>query len=234
MMIKKISGGQAISSLAGLAACLLFCSTALAWQQEYIVSDSQSNMAERYTWDADHQPRYDDILAERINTSQNAAGFALSLPSGPATDAVGVMSVGWNFPLSGHTTTGPVMAWRYDGTAPTMINEFGDTASTQSLADPLWHASISSLGWRVDTQYGDLRPWAQVSFNQQVGENQWKSQFGMPQTPAPVQYGNWVDVTVGTDMPFNSRMAAYVSLAQADNTLTGEEYMYTLGLSAHF
>ena len=56
----------------------------------------------------------------------------------------------------------------------------------------------------------------------------------MPQTPAPVQYGNWVDVTVGTDMPFNSRMAAYVSLAQADNTLTGEEYMYTLGLSAHF
>lgn len=234
MMIKKISGGQVISSLAGLAACLLFCSTALAWQQEYIVSDSQSNMAERYTWDADHQPRYDDILAERINTSQNAAGFALSLPSGPATDAVGVMSVGWNFPLSGHTTTGPVMAWRYDGTAPTMINEFGDTASTQSLADPLWHASISSLGWRVDTQYGDLRPWAQVSFNQQVGENQWKSQFGMPQTPAPVQYGNWVDVTVGTDMPFNSRMAAYVSLAQADNTLTGEEYMYTLGLSAHF
>lgn len=234
MMIKKISGGQAISGLAGLSACLLFCSTALAWQQEYIVSDSQSNMAERYTWDADHQPRYDDILAERINTSQNAAGFALSLPSGPATDAVGVMSVGWNFPLSGHTTTGPVMAWRYDGTAPTMINEFGDTASTQSLADPLWHASISSLGWRVDTQYGDLRPWAQVSFNQQVGENQWKSQFGMPQTPAPVQYGNWVDVTVGTDMPFNSRMAAYVSLAQADNTLTGEEYMYTLGLSAHF
>ena len=39
-----------------------------------------------------------------------------------------------------------------------MINEFGDSATTQTLADPLWHASVSTLGWRVNTQYGDLRP----------------------------------------------------------------------------
>ena len=55
---------------------------------------------------------------------------------------------------------------------------------------------------------------AQISYNQQYGENQWKSQFGMPQTPAPAQNGNWMDVTVGTDIPFTSHMAAYASLAQ--------------------
>jgi hypothetical protein len=121
---------------------------------------------------------------------------------------------GLEFSVSARMTTGPVVAWRYDGTAPMMINEFGDSATTQSLTDPLWHASVSTLGWRVDTQYGDLRPWAQISYNQQFGENQWKSQFGMPQTPAPAQNGSWMDVTVGTDMPFNTHMAAYASLAQ--------------------
>ncbi|MEH0886789.1 autotransporter outer membrane beta-barrel domain-containing protein [Enterobacter sp. UNJFSC 003] len=232
MMIKKISGRHAVFGLVGISACLFFCNTAIAWQQEYIVSDAQSNTAERYTWDADHQPRYEDILAERIYTSQNAAGFALNLPSG--ADASDAMSVGWNFPVSANISTGPVMAWRYDGTAPAMVNEFGDTVSTQSLTDPLWHASVSSLGWRVDTRYGDLRPWAQISYNQQLGESQWKSQFGMPQTPALAQNGSWMDVTVGTDIPFNTHLAAYASLAQGENSTTGEQFMYTLGVSANF
>lgn len=232
MMIKKISGRHAVSGLVGISAWLFFCHTASAWQQEYIVSDAQSNTAERYTWDADHQPRYEDILAERIKTSQTGLGLALNSPSGPTAE--GSMSVAWNFPLTGNITTGPVMAWRYDGTAPMMINEFGDSLTTKGLTDPLWHASVSSLGWRVDTQYGDLRPWAQVSFNQQFGENQWKSQFGMSQTPAIAQNSSWMDVTVGTDMPFTTHMAAYASLAQGENTTTGEEFMYTLGVSANF
>lgn len=96
MMIKKISGCHAVSGLVGISACLFFCNTASAWQQEYIVSDAQSNTAERYTWDADHQPRYEEILAERMKSSQNMPGFALNLPSG--SSAEDGMSVGWNFP----------------------------------------------------------------------------------------------------------------------------------------
>lgn len=93
MMIKKISGRHAVSGLAGISACLFFCNTAFAWQQEYIVSDAQSNTAERYTWDADHQPRYEDILAERIQSSQNAPGLALNLPSG-STPAGAMSEIG--------------------------------------------------------------------------------------------------------------------------------------------
>lgn len=168
MMIKKISGRHAASGLVGVSVCLLFCNTAFAWQQEYIVSDAQSNTTERYTWDADHQPRYEDILAERINRTQNATGFTLNDPSG--SDAETVLSVGWNFPVAGHFTTGPVMAWRTDGAPPVTVNAFEDTTTTQSLTDPLWHASVNSLGWRVDTQYGDLHPWAKISYNQQTEE----------------------------------------------------------------
>ena len=44
------------------------------------------------------------ISAERIQSSQNAPGLALNLPSG--STSAGAMSVGWNFPLAGHVTTG--------------------------------------------------------------------------------------------------------------------------------
>ncbi len=56
----------------------------------------------------------------------------------------------------------------------------------------------------------------------------------MPQTPSPAQNGNWMDVTVGTDMPFNTHVAAYASLAQGEHTTSGEEFLYTLGVNANF
>jgi uncharacterized protein YhjY with autotransporter beta-barrel domain len=43
-----------------------------------------------------------------------------------------------------------------------------------------------------------------------------------------------MDVTVGTDIPFNTHVAAYASLAQGEHTTTGEEFLYTLGVSANF
>jgi outer membrane autotransporter protein len=115
-----------------------------------------------------------------------------------------------------------------------MINEFGDSATTQGLTDPLWHASVSTLGWRVDTQYGELRPWAQISYNQQFGENQWKAQSGLNRTPTATQDGNWVDVTLGADMLLNSHLAAYAALSQADNMSAGTNYSYMMGVSARF
>ncbi len=30
------------------------------------------------------------------------------------------------------------------------------------------------MGWRVNSQFGDVRPQAQISYNQQFGENIWK------------------------------------------------------------
>lgn len=233
-MIKKYSGRYGVTGVLSLLACLLFDNTANAWQQEYIVSDPQSNTTERYTWDADHQPRYDDILEERIRSSQNVSGLAFNLPDDSPVDATSAMSISWNFPIARSVTTGPVVAWRYDGSTPTMYNDFGDSIKTPSLNDSLWHASVSTFGWRVDTRYGDLRPWAQISYNQQFGDNEWKSQSGLSRMPATTQYGNWVDVTVGADMLLNNHMAAYAALSQAENTTTGENYLYTMGVSAKF
>lgn len=230
MKIKKYSGRR----LALVTVCAFFCQTASAWQQEYIVTDQQSNMAERYTWDSDHQPRYDDILEERIRSSQNTPGVSLNLPDATPMDATSTMSVGWNIPLLKSVTTGPVAVWHYDSSASSMFNEFSDGPSNLQFTDPLWHASVSSVGWRVDSHFGDLRPWAQISYNQQFGENLWKAQSGLNRLSASNQYGNWMDVTLGADMLLNPHMAAYASLSQSENMITGQNYLYSMGVSARF
>ena len=235
MINKKCIGHWRCAPPASVFVCVLLSPHAHAWQQEYIVSDSQNNTAERYTWDSDHQPRYDDILAERIEAVQAGAGLNMNAPDDMPLDANKTMSFGWNFPLTSRVTTGPVAQWHYDGSPGFMWNEFGDVASTASFTDPLWHASVSTLGWRVDSHaWLGVRPWAQVSYNQQYGENQWKAQSGLNRMPTTLQDGNWVDVTVGADMLLNSHIAAYAALSQADNMAVGANYFYTMGVSARF
>ncbi len=235
MINKKCIGYWRFAPPASVFVWMLLSPHANAWQQEYIVSDSQNNTAERYTWDSDHQPRYDAILAERIEAVQAGPGFNMNAPDDMPLDANKTMSFGWNFPLTSRITTGPVAQWHYDGSPGFMWNEFGDVASTASLTDPLWHASVSTLGWRVDSHsWLGVRPWAQVSYNQQYGENQWKAQSGLNRMPTALQDGNWVDVTVGADMLLNSHLAAYAALSQADNMAVGANYFYTMGVSARF
>lgn len=233
MMIKKCSGRRRIILLASVVVCSLYINTAHAWQQEYIVDNTPGYTTERYTWDSDHQPRYDDILAERIRTTQTVPGLAVNLEQASPTEATSGMSMGWNFPVSGDVTTGPVAALHYDGTTSSIYNEFGDSVVSQS-SDPLWHASISTLGWRVNSQFGDLRPWAQISYNQQFGDNIWKAQSGLSRMTATSQDSNWLDVTVGADMLLNQHMAAYAALSQAENTTNNTDYLYTMGVSARF
>lgn len=232
MINKKCNGLRHGALTASAVVCLFFATQACAWQQEYIVTDTQSNTAERYTWDSDHPPRYDDILAERINAATDAPGLAMNVPDDAPLDATRAMSIGWNMPLTADLTTGPVAMWSYDGSPGVAFNESGDVAS---YTDPLWHASVSTLGWRVDSRsWWGVHPWAQVSYNQQYGENQWKAQSGLNRMPGTHQEGNWTDVTVGADMLLNHHVAAYASLSQADNTTTGSNYLYSLGVSARF
>ncbi|MGS9184183.1 autotransporter outer membrane beta-barrel domain-containing protein, partial [Salmonella enterica subsp. enterica serovar Infantis] len=70
---------------------------------------------ERYTWDSDPQPNYNDILAERMQATQNTVGPVLSLAEETPLDATSGIRRGWNFPLSRRGTTGPVAALHYDG-----------------------------------------------------------------------------------------------------------------------
>ncbi|GGD29811.1 autotransporter domain-containing protein [Franconibacter daqui] len=236
MIITLRSGRHVIQRMAWLSWCLAFSHTAQAWQQEYIAEESYTPGSQRYTWDNDRRPSYNDILAERIESSQrqgDAAGLAiLSYQESAAEPAT--LGVGWNITLPAHISTGPVASWRWDGSNPASYNDYGDSAIAAGSSDKLWHASVSTFGWRVDSRLGYLRPWAQISYNQQYGENIWKAQSGMHMTASSNQYGSWMDVTVGADMPINRHMAAYASLSQADGMAEGEVYLYSLGVNARF
>lgn len=228
----KKSGGRWQLSLLASVVISAFFSTQLTPGNKNISLIRNPDIPQSVTLDSDHQPDYNDILSQRIQSSQRALGLEVNLAEETPVDVTSSMSMGWNFPLYEQVTTGPVAALHYDGTTTSMYNEFGD--STTTLADPLWHASVSTLGWRVDSRLGDLRPWAQISYNQQFGENIWKAQSGLSRMTATNQNGNWLDVTVGADMLLNQNIAAYAALSQAENTTNNSDYLYTMGVSARF
>ena len=213
MIIKKCNGlrGFLVPACVSVwASCVV---GANAWQQEYIAIDTKSNTAERYTWDSDHQPRYEDILAERINASDEAPGLAFNQAIPPADSARG-MSVGWNFSLVDGITSGPVASLHSDLTSPPLSH------------NPSAAGYVNTLGWRVDYQkLWGVHPWAQVSYNQGLTADAGGSNR---------QDGAWRDVTLGADMSLNSHLAAWAALSQADNLPSGENYLYLMGVSANF
>lgn len=214
MMIKKCSGRREIILLASVVVCSLYINTARAWQQEYIVDTTPGYTTERYTWDSDHQPRYEDILAERINAADDPSGLAFNKAVSPADSARG-MSVGWNFSLLEGMTSGPVASLHTDLTSPLLSRNAAGAGY------------VNTLGWRVDYQkLWGVHPWAQVSYNQGL-----TTDSGGPNR---AQDGAWRDVTFGADMSLNPHIAAWAALSQADNVPSGENYLYLMGVSANF
>jgi uncharacterized protein YhjY with autotransporter beta-barrel domain len=190
-------------------------SGANAWQQEYIANDTKSNTSERYTWDSDHQPRYEDILAERMKSSEPVGGLALNQALAPP-DLNHGMSVGWNYTLANGVTSGPVASLRSDLNAPPPTRRSEESTY------------INTLGWRMDYQpLWGVHPWAQVSYNQSltIDSNALISRG---------KEGSWGDVTLGADMPLGSHLAAWATLSQADNVPSGENTLYLMGVSANF
>ncbi len=94
---KKSGGRWQLSLLASVVISAFFLNTAYAWQQEYIVDTQPGLSTERYTWDSDHQPDYNDILSQRIQSSQRALGLEVNLAEETPVDVTSSMSMGWNF-----------------------------------------------------------------------------------------------------------------------------------------
>lgn len=235
MTIIKISSvRQIIWRMAVVSWCLLFSPVSHAWPQEYQGSDDEGNTHSRYTWDSEHQPNYSDILAKRLNAGATAPGAAGLFLGGSATlgepDTTS-LGVGWNIPLSGAVTTGPVASLKRDNASQ---NHDEAALTGAGLADPLQRASISSLGWRVNYSLGAINSWAAISVNHQYGDNLWRAQPGTGAVALTGQESNWKDIALGADMPLYPNVAAWASLSQSDGALYGNDYMYNLGVSARF
>lgn len=191
-------------------------------------------------------PDYNSILAEKIsnnhlmlteNADANLFDAALNSPNDSAllvhseTASVGATpfvnrySAGWSMPMSEAISTGPVAQFAVDDSTLSCPKcERIDSNNAEHIA---------SLGWRVDSSLGWISPWVQVSYSHLVNE----------ELPSPTREraedmngreNNWVDVSVGANLPLGQNMAAFASFAQTDAVSSGEQFIYSLGVSASF
>ncbi|WP_312242445.1 autotransporter domain-containing protein [Pantoea sp.] len=189
-------------------------------------------------------PRYNDILAGKIardrlviedsespliaaalNAGQQRA-LSLRAESGNVgNQPLGTrFSAGWEMPLSGDFTTGPVAQYA--------ISQQTLNCQQCDFNDRLSHDHIASFGWRVDSRFGPVTPWAQLSYSRQLGD-------GALTAPNAAESGlaredSWLDVSVGAQMPINSNMAAFAAFSQTGALSSDEQFIYSLGVSASF
>ncbi|WP_264273208.1 autotransporter outer membrane beta-barrel domain-containing protein [Duffyella gerundensis] len=147
---------------------------------------------------------------------------------------------GWDFPLGQAVTTGPVAKYAVDYSRVDGYQENGSDSTAMRFGDQTYHSQIGALGWRVDSRLGWINPWAEVSYNHQFGDNRWRASGGLKSTAtrfsreSAEQDSNWVDVSVGANLPLTENVAAFASFTQTGGLSTGEQFMYNLGVSARF
>ncbi|MGP4132145.1 hypothetical protein OJE16_21390 [Pantoea tagorei] len=207
-----------------------FCSATplVAWSGESLLAPEDN---------ARDRPDYDTILAEKISRNllivgndarMNFLEAALNSPQSPFTLRVEPVptgtrySAGWDMPLGASLTTGPVAQY-----AP----------ATVPLSCPQCDFSrdgVATLGWRVDSQLAWIAPYAQLSYSYQPGDGvAGEARDRLPDDPAAREAG-WVDVSVGAHIPLNHHVAAFAAFSQNDALNSGEQFIYSLGVSASF
>lgn len=240
MLQKSESAGQ--QYLAGaLIGTFLFCLCAI------LPAYGWGN-AERSPEDPDAKaahPHYNDILAGKIARDRLDFGnsedslFAAALnsreesplalriePGNAGSQPLGTrFSAGWEMPLSDAFSTGPVAQYAVDSGA---LN-----CQQCVFSDRLPPDQIASVGWRIDSWLGWVMPWAQLSYSHQLGSGI-TEQNARSSALSPPREDNWLDISVGAHMPINNNMAAFASFSQTGAANSGEQFIYSLGVSASF
>ncbi|WP_233593057.1 autotransporter [Candidatus Pantoea deserta] len=186
---------------------------------------------------ADSRPDYDTILAEKISRNHLITGdddqknfLDAALNSSQATFTLRVepvlpgprYSIGWEMPLGDSLTTGPVA--QYAAVPAPLHCEQCDISRD----------GVAMLGWRVDSQLGWVAPYAQLSYRYQPGDSLSGEARDRLPDDAPMRQESGMDVSVGAQIPLNKKMAAFAAFSQSDGLNSGEQFIYSLGVSASF
>lgn len=230
MLQKSQRTGQHIRMLAFGGVWLLFTAmSANAWGQA----------------SGDNVPDYNAILAEKISSNRlmltenndiSLMDAVLNSPDEGAmvlhseTASVGNApfanrySAGWQMPMSQTVSTGPVAQFAVDDSHLSCPKcEFVDGNNA---------GHVASLGWRVDSTLGWISPWAQVSYSHQLN---YDNPLATRDRPEEInQESRWVDVSVGANVPLGQNLAAFASFSQTGAVISGEQFIYSLGVSASF
>jgi len=228
MSQKSQCARQRLTTLA-LRSALLFCFAAplFAWSGTTLSSVDDGARA---------APDYDTILAEKISRNRLVFGddaqvslldAALNSPTALTLRVEPVptgsrYSAGWAMPLGGPLTTGPVAQY-----APAL-------APPECAQCDVSRDGVATLGWRVDSQLEGIAPYAQLSYSYLPGDSLTGAARDRPLDDAAVRESGWVDLSVGAHIPLNQYVAAFAAFSQSDALNSGEQFIYSLGVSASF
>ena len=228
MSQKSQCARQRLTTLA-LRSALLFCFAAplFAWSGTTLSSVDDGARA---------APDYDTILAEKISRNRLVFGddaqvslldAALNSPTALTLRVEPVptgsrYSAGWAMPLGGPLTTGPVAQY-----LPVL-------ASPECTQCDFSRDGVATLGWRVDSRLGWIAPYAQLSYSYLPGDSLTGESRDRPLDDAAVRESGWVDLSVGAHIPLNQHVAAFAAFSQNDALNNGEQFIYSLGVSASF
>ncbi|QUY46966.1 autotransporter domain-containing protein [Serratia plymuthica] len=150
------------------------------------------------------------------------------------------VTAGYDFPITSYLTTGPMAQFAWDYSNVSGYSEDGNTSTSMRFNDQTYHSQIGALGWRLDTQFGLFNPYAEVSYQHQFGDDVYRAGGGLKSTQTSFtrdsasQDKNWVDVTLGANMPLTDQVAAFATVSQTGGLSSGEQFMYNVGVSARF
>ncbi|MGG4625663.1 autotransporter outer membrane beta-barrel domain-containing protein [Serratia odorifera] len=150
------------------------------------------------------------------------------------------LTTGYDLPLTSYLTTGPMAQFAWDYSNVSGYSEDGNDSTAMRFDDQTYHSQIGALGWRLDSNFGAFNPYAEISYQHQFGDNVYRAGGGLKSTQtsftrdAAGQDKNWVDVTVGANLPLGDRVAAFATVSQTGGLSSGEQFMYNVGVSARF
>lgn len=150
------------------------------------------------------------------------------------------VTTGYDFPITSYLTTGPMAQFAWDYSNVSGYSEDGNDSTAMRFNDQTYHSQIGVLGWRLDTKFGLFNPYAEVSYQHQFGDDVYRAGGGLKSTQTSFtrdsanQDKNWVDVTLGANMPLTDQVAAFATVSQTGGLSSGEQFMYNVGVSARF
>ncbi|VTR58497.1 Lipase 1 precursor [Serratia fonticola] len=150
------------------------------------------------------------------------------------------VTAGYDFPIASYLTTGPMAQFAWDYSNVSGYSENGDNSTAMRFNDQTYHSQIGAVGWRLDSQLGVVNPYAEVSYQHQFGDGVYRAGGGLKSTQTSFtrdsasQDKNWMDITLGANMPLSDRVAAFATVSQTSGLSSGEQFMYNVGVSARF
>lgn len=147
---------------------------------------------------------------------------------------------GWDFPLTSHLSTGPVVRYALDYTRAGGYRENGDSSTAMRFSDQTRHTQTGAAGWRIDTSQWPVNPWAEVTYNRQFGDAESSVRGGLKSTRTAftrtVSSGdnNWLEAAAGASVPLTETVSAFTGVSAISGNSDRRQITWNIGLNATF